>query len=235
MSEKPLLVDLCCKAGGCSVGYFNAGFEVIGIDKDPQPHYPFKFIQADVLDMDLPDADIYHASPPCQLFSIGTKKYRNKGKEYPDVLTPLRERLIKAGKPFIIENVPGAPLRKDLVLCGEMFGLRVLRHRLFEIHGLTVLQPPHIKHKLSACKGTAIMVCSGNRPGGWGKRSHYATVAGNGGNSYSFKFEDWQKAMGIFHMNKKELTQAIPPAYTEYIGRQIMPHFRPVEVTLQNS
>lgn len=238
---KPVLVDLCCGAGGCSKGYADAGFEVIGIDHKKQPRYPFRFIESDVLDIDLPDADIYHASPPCQLFSIGSKKYRNQGKQYPDVLTPLREKLQRVGKPFIIENVVGAPLRKDLRLCGEMFGLRVLRHRIFELHGLTVLQPPHMKHRLSLREGSAVGVYGSNgtlymlsHKNDYKqeyaklkkhKQSYYATVPGNGGNSYSYQLGKWREAMGIDWMNKKELTQAIPPAYTEYIGRQIINHW----------
>jgi len=218
---------------------------VIGIDHEKQPHYPFEFIQADVLGHGLPEADIYHASPPCQLFSIASKKYRNKGKEYPDVLTPLRKRLVKTGKPFIIENVPGAPLRKDVMLCGEMFGLRVIRHRIFEIHGFTVLQPPHDKHRLSIRDGSGFGVYGSNgslflvgKPDYKARyeefkrieakhKSYYATIAGNGGDSYSYTLDSWSKAMGINWMNKTELTQAIPPAYTEYIGRQIINYFLP--------
>lgn len=258
--NKPLLIDLCCGAGGAAAGYAKTGFEIKGFDVKPQPRYPFAFKQANVLDIDLPDADCYHASPPCQLFCIGTKKYRNMGKQYPDVLTPLRQKLLKTGKPFIIENVPGAPIRKDVVLCGEMFGLRVIRHRIFEMHGFTVLQPPHMKHKTSLRDGTAVGAIDSNgtfymvgkdgykgkyaefkqrynsavysgQPGGWGKSkeerraSYYATVAGHGGDSFSYLLHEWQKAMGIDWMNKRELTQAIPPAYTEYIGRQLIAHW----------
>lgn len=222
---KPLLVDLCCKAGGSSKGYAMAGFEIIGVDKDPQPHYPFKFIQADVLKLDLvkffPDSVIFHASPPCQLYSRGTIGFRKRGYEYPDVLTPLRKKLFMIGKPFILENVIGSPLRKDLVLCGEMFSLKVIRHRIFEIHGFHVPKIQHIKHRLSICKGTAIMVCSGERPGGWFKKGYYSTIAGHGG-GYKNTLADWKEAMQIDWMNKKELSQAIPPAYTEYIGRSII-------------
>jgi hypothetical protein len=244
---KPLLVDLCCKAGGASKGYSDAGFDVVGVDIQKQKNYPFKFIRGDVLEMDLPEADLYHASPPCQLFSIGTAKYRNQGKQYPDVLTPLRERLLKTGKPFIIENVPGAPIRKDVFLCGEMFALRVIRHRIFEIHGFTVLQPPHIKHKLSLREGSAVGVYGSNgtlfmisHKANYKeeyeklkkhRQSWYATVAGNGGNSYSYQLSKWREAMGIDWMNKKELTQAIPPAYTKYIGTMAILNFQAPEIT----
>jgi hypothetical protein len=270
----PVLIDLCCGAGGSAKGYSDAGFEIFGIDNRNQKHYPFAFKKADVLDLDLesafPNAAMFHASPPCQLFCIGTKKYRNQGKEYPDVLTPLRQKLLRTGKPFVIENVPGAPMRRDVMLCGEMFNLRVIRHRMFEIHGFTVLQPPHIKHKTSLKDGSALGVYGSNgslftvgkpgyrdnytkfqeqqhqpppyehvfsgQPGGWGKpkeermRSYYATVAGNGGDSYSYTLENWQRAMGIDWMNKVELTQAIPPAYTRFLAQQIIHNFVPFPV-----
>ena len=116
-----------------------------------------------------------------------------------------RQLLLKTNRSFIIENVVGAPLRKDLRLCGQMFGLRIVRHRIFEIEGFTVLEPPHEKH-----------IAPNNG------RSYYAQIAGHGGNSYSFKLEDWKKAMGIHHINKKEhLTQAVPPAYSEYIAKLV--------------
>ena len=250
------------------MGYAQAGFDVMGVDIREQKHYPFEHLpfinltEIDDLNRHFPQASAFHASPPCQLFSIGTKKYRNQGKEYPDVLTPLRQKLLATGKPFIIENVPGAPLRRDLVLCGEMFGLRVIRHRIFEIHGFTVLQPPHIKHKTSLRNGTAVGVYGSNgtfymvgkdgyqekyaefkqryysavysgQPGGWGKskedrkKSYYATVAGHGGDSFSYLLHEWRQAMGIDWMNKRELTQAIPPAYTEFIGRQVIQYLLP--------
>lgn len=141
------LVDICCGAGGAAIGYARVGFKITGIDNKPQPHYPFDFKQADALAIELPEADAYHASPPCQLFTVATKRYRNKGHEYPDVLNPLRKKLLATGKPFVIENVPGSPLRKDLVICGEMFGLRVIRHRVFELHGFKIEQPPHPEHR----------------------------------------------------------------------------------------
>lgn len=217
--KRPLLVDLCCKAGGCSLGYAAAGFDVIGVDIDPQPRYQFKFKQADVLSLDLakafPKARAFHASPPCQVFSVSTKRYRNQGKQYVDVLTPLREKLLQDGRPFVIENVPGAPMRRDLVLCGEMFGLRVIRHRWFEIERAVVLQPPHMKHQgyASGLNGTHV-----NKER---QEFYYYTVCGHGRRNID-KVENWRNAMGIRHMIRSELSQAVPPVYTEYIGRQLI-------------
>lgn len=226
-------LDLFCCCGGISKGLTDAGFECTGVDITEGHNYPYEFIKSDVFDLDinyLKKFDLIHASPPCQ-FYIPVNKWRDN--KYPDLLGLTRELLLKTGKPFIIENVPGAPIRKDLTLCGEMFGLRVIRHRHFEIHGFTVLQPPHQKHKLSVMNGTGIGVWTGGvKPGFWGdkekqqaflkkrKDSYYACVAGHGGNGYSFKLEDWKAAMGIDWVdNKKHMTQMIPPKYSEYIGR----------------
>lgn len=229
---KPLLVDLCCGAGGASLGYAAGGFEVEGVDNRPQPQYPLKFTQADVLTLDLekafPLASCFHASPPCQVNSISTKRYRNIGKAYPDVLRPLREKLLQTGKPFIIENVMGAPMRRDLILCGEMFGLRVIRHRLFEIEGFTVLQPPHQKHKgyATGIKDRFAYRAPVSEGPAVGKDLYYYTVCGHGRRERD-KLEAWRAAMGIFHMTRKELTQAIPSLYTEYIARQGILNFIP--------
>ena len=186
------------------MGMNQAGFEVTGVDITNDHQYPFQFIHRDVFDLDLDfikGFDLMWSSPPCQVFTWGTRKDRKD--KFPDLVDKTRQLLLKTGKPFIIENVVGAPLRKDLVLCGEMFGLNVIRHRIFEIHGFTVLQPPHIKHKPPKDK----------------THSAYCCVSGHGGDSYTFRLEDWQKAMDIYHITKKEhLTQAIPPAYSKYIA-----------------
>lgn len=148
--------------------------------------------------------DLIHASPPCQHYSWSAKRW---SKEFPNLLPATRRLLQRTSKPYIIENVVGAPLRKDLVLCGEMFGLRVIRHRIFEINGFTVLAPLHPRHKSSPDNGL---------------HSYYACVAGHGGEGYSCKLEDWQKAMNIdWITNKEHLTQAIPPAYSEYIAQYL--------------
>lgn len=237
--KKPVLVDLCCGAGGASMGYAAAGFEVMGVDIAEQKRYPYEYLpgvdvlKVEDLNEEFPQADIFHASPPCQIHSISTKRYRNQGKAYHDVLTPLRQKLLKTGKPFIIENVPGAPMRKDLVLCGEMFGLKVIRHRLFEIEGITVLQPPHQKHKgyatgikdrfgYKAPVAEVVSLAS--------KDLYYYTVCGHGRRERD-RLENWRAAMGIFHMSRRELSQAIPSLYTEYIGRQAILNFLPEIIT----
>lgn len=213
MEEKERVLDLFCGAGGASVGLHRAGFEVVGVDNVPQPNYPFIFIQADALEVDLDGFDAYWASPPCQCYSFAARRWRNNGTEYPDLIEETRERLLETSKPFIIENVVGAPLRKDIVLCGEMFSLKVIRHRIFELHRFNAPQPKHKKHK------------------GLVKDGYYVTVAGHGGNDSKHnycklnglenktKLEVWSHAMGIKWMSQKELTQAVPPAYSHYIAK----------------
>lgn len=203
------LLDLFSCCGGISKGYHNCGFECTGVDINDDHRYPYNFIHADVFKLPLSffeKFDLIHASPPCQHYTWATKKAdRNK---HPDLVEKTRHLLKKTGKPFIIENVVGAPVRKDLILCGEMFGLRVLRHRIFEIEGFTVLSPHHPKHR------DTIINSSGR------KRSYYASIAGHGGESYSYNINDWKKAIGIDWVNdKKHLTQMIPPKYSEYIGK----------------
>jgi len=136
---------LFCGAGGASKGLLNAGFKrVVGIDKVAQPEYfdpdNLKIFDAIAFlkDIDMSSFDFVWASPPCQAYSCGTLGVRNKGKKYPALIPIVRKLLLKTGKPFVIENVPGAPLRKDLILCGEMFGLKVIRHRYFEINNFVI-------------------------------------------------------------------------------------------------
>lgn len=133
MNNKLKLLDLFCGAGGATMGYYRAGFEVTGVDINPQPNFPFKFIQEDSMKFPLEGFDVIHASPPCQAFSIASYGRRHKeGRIYPDLLTPTRERLKESKQPWIIENVIGAPMSRMIVLCGLMFDLRVFRHRCFE-------------------------------------------------------------------------------------------------------
>lgn len=181
----------------------NAGHEVIGVDITDNHQYPFDFVHSDVFALPVEffeQFDFIHASPPCQRYSWSAKRWH---KEFPDLIDKTRMLLERTSKPYMIENVVGAPLRNDLMLCGEMFNLRVLRHRIFETHGFTILQPPHEKHRPPIDNG----------------HSYYACVAGHGGEGYSFKLKDWQRAIGIDWITRKEhLTQAIPPAYSEYIS-----------------
>lgn len=133
MTDRPRLLDLFCCAGGAGMGYHRAGFDVVGVDIAPQKNYPFEFHQADAMTYPLDGFDAIHASPPCQAYSIASQSRRNEGHEYLDLLAPTRDRLVASGLPWIIENVPGAPMRADYVLCGCMFGLMSLRReRWFE-------------------------------------------------------------------------------------------------------
>jgi site-specific DNA-cytosine methylase len=130
---KPRLLDLFCGAGGAGMGYHRAGFEVVGVDIAPQPHYPFEFHQGDALEYLAAhghEFDAIHASPPCQRYSSIQRITKNKHK-WPDLVDPVRQLLIKSGKPYVIENVQGAPLRVDAFMCGSMFGLGMIRHRIF--------------------------------------------------------------------------------------------------------
>ena len=187
-----------------AVGYYRAGFtEIVGIDIKPQPRYPFTFIQADALTMpvDLLRFDAIHASPPCQAF---TKARKLQGNTHPDLLEPIRTMLRSSGKPFVIENVPGAPLVNPVILCGLMFGLKVIRHRLFESNVDLPFQL-HSPHPRQRKLGAPVV------------DGDYIQVVGHfSGVPYA------QAAMGIDWMGQKELAQAIPPAYTEWIGRRLL-------------
>ncbi len=232
--SKPRLLDLFCGAGGAAMGYHRAGFDVVGVDITPQPHYPFEFWQADALDwlegIGPSCWDAIHASPPCQAYTVANNIHQ---REHPDLLPATRELLERTGLPWVIENVPGAPMhrgpasllaqdRYGALVCGLHFaGLNVKRHRLFEanfpIHGTppcpighpgnwllifghTVLERGHVIRKTPAGNNTT-------------RRKHTTTERG-------------REAMGIDWMNRDELSEAIPPAYTEFIGEQLMQHVK---------
>jgi len=214
------MLDLFCGAGGAAMGYRRAGFtEIVGVDIKPQPRYPFEFVQADAMTYPLEGFDAIHASPPCQRYSVGSARWRVSGeREYPDLLSATRDRLLAASLPYVIENVEGARklMREPIRLCGQTFGLGVVRHRLFETNWFCWI-PIHVR-----CAGAVqrdLVSVTGYGPPG----RHYraVTVAGHGGNSRSFTLQSWKDAMGIDWMTRDELTQAIPPAYTEYIGREL--------------
>ena len=210
------LLDLFCGAGGASMGYYRAGFEVIGVDINPQPHYPFEFHQADAIEF-LQDHwkkfDVIHASPVCKLF---TKLNAIHKKDHPDFITPLRPILLEIGKPYVIENVPEAPLINPIILCGTMFPeLRVLRHRAFETNPTLYFPPGQCNH-WGTCSGNAAWNEKGRLTPSL-KDFDFLTVTGN-----DYIADDGRKAMCIDWMTKKELSQAIPPQYTEWIGNQIM-------------
>ena len=215
------LLDLFCGAGGAAMGYYRAGFdEIVGVDINPQPRYPFEFVQSDVFDFlnaasdpdqcpghiggyCLNEFDVVHASPPCQAYSqITGNANRNR---HPDLYQPIRDRLGFLSIPWVIENVIGAPYNSGFVLCGSMFNLRVRRHRNFETNWLHLmgLRCDHAKQ---------------GRP---------ITVTGHGGGIPSRHSDrgirtEWPEYMGMPWATPKECTQAIPPAYTEYIGQTLI-------------
>lgn len=207
-----LVLDLYCGAGGAGRGYADAGFEVVGVDIAPQPHYPFEFHQGDAIEFLLRhgrDFDLIHASPPCQAYMPIRKLVESRwgARDYPDLIAPTRQALHQVGRPYVIENVPGAPLFSPILLCGEMFGLRVFRHRLFET-SFFLLAPPHPRHPrgstTNSYRGMSAFACGAT----------HINVAGN-----NFRIADARAAMGIDWMTISEISQAIPPAYTEFIGR----------------
>lgn len=194
---KKKLLDLCCKAGGAGYGYALAGFDVTGVDIEPQPRYPFRFYQDNALTFPLDGFDAVHVSVPCQAF---TKiKALHKDRYYNNLIPAIRERLQRFHGPYVIENVIGSPLENALLLCGTMFDLKVFRHRLFESNML-LFAPGRCQHA-----GRSV------------KYGDYVTVVG-----HSAKKTLASAAMGIEWMTTRELSQAIPPAYTEHIGRQFL-------------
>lgn len=218
-NTRPRLLDLFCCAGGAAMGYYLAGFDIVGIDIRPQSRYPFEFYQADALSLDpgfITSFDAIHASPPCQSYSDLAKRNGNAD-EWPRLIEPMRDLLIKSNRPYIIENVEGAPLINPVILCGTMFkGLRVIRHRLFEANFL-IHAPTHGKHP--------ICHTFDKRKRQFGKTNEMKDfVSVNGGGNCSVVAA--RDAMGINWMTKNELNEAIPPAYSKFIGIQLMQEVR---------
>jgi DNA (cytosine-5)-methyltransferase 1 len=221
MTTKPRLLDLFCGAGGAAMGYSRAGFEVVGVDIKPQPHYPFEFHQGDALTWSLEGFDAIHASPPCQAYSATKTIWNNPGK-HPELVVPTRERLKQSGLPWVMENVPGAPMQNPMILCGTMFGLvcdgwELRRHRLFETSGFFALVP-ECRH------GGAVLGVYGGHAR---DRRRTLGVYGNGGTNREPRgakatIAQAKTIMGIDWMTTAEISQAIPPAYTQFIGEQLM-------------
>jgi hypothetical protein len=227
----PRILDLFCGAGGAAAGYHRAGFDVVGVDINPQPNYPFRFHQADALivlrdlilgdvlgnpvaldgiDYRLTDFAAAHSSPPCQRYTTLQAVARNSD-NWPDLVDTTRELLNETGLPYVIENVQGSPVRRDVVLCGEMFRLGVIRHRYFELGKWTATSPAHVKHR--------------GRVRGWRHGVYfdgpYVAPYGEGGGKGSVL--EWQQALGItWTDDRRELAEAIPPAYTEWVGAQLI-------------
>lgn len=243
------LLDLFCGAGGAAMGYHRAGFEVVGVDIKPQPHYPFEFHQADAMTYPLDGFAAIHASPPCQAFTALRSMYN--AKPHIDLLTPMRERLVAWGGPSVIENVAGAPMADYIRLCGTSFGLgtgeaELRRHRWFEVRPEPPFPTPQCVHGGRLVIGvygghgrdrrrmrpqTVGVYGDGN---GRDYRKHPAVVGvyGSAGGAcvrdgtQQFSTAERAEAMGIDWMTGNELSQAIPPAYTEWIGRQLLAALR---------
>ncbi len=228
MQRKPRLLDLFCGAGGCAVGYHRAGFEVVGVDIAMQKNYPFEFHQGDALEFLAAhgrEFDAIHASPPCQAFTQMSARYRGKGglaDSRPNLLTPTLETLAKMPHPWIVENVPGARrlMGRVTILHGGMFGLGVNRPRLFESNYLLLaptaqrtVEPIGVYGKLD---GRIVWRNGGN---------YRAGVPGSASRSVirvARTLEEGRRVMGIDWMEWSELREAIPPAYTEYLGKQLL-------------
>ena len=226
---RPRLLDLFCGAGGAAMGYHRAGFDVVGVDINPQPNYPFEFIQGDAMQLlrnyralGFCPFDVIHASPPCPRYSTITPA-ATRG-SHPDLVEPVREALADIGLPYIIENVVGAPMLTGFILCGSMFGLKVRRHRLFESNML--IMPPVCDH---ASQGQT-----------WGVYGHGGgtTCRRPDGTNRGWKAKPSEFA-GLMEMPwalPQEIKLAIPPAYTEFIGTQLLAYLgtdRGVEGTHQ--
>jgi DNA (cytosine-5)-methyltransferase 1 len=218
---KPKLLDLFCCGGGASRGYAAAGFDVVGVDIEEQPNYPFPFVKADALEYVAEHGhkyDAIHASPPCQGYSPHVSSNDSqwvptKGKSEPKLIEPLRGLLAATGKPYVIENVVGArhELRANLMLCGSMFGLPLARHRLFESN-VFLEQPEHV-----TCRGIAKRFALER---GWEYRD--MSVTGKGRRAGTA--DRWKEILGIpasEQLTQHQLAECIPPAYTEHIGRAL--------------
>jgi DNA (cytosine-5)-methyltransferase 1 len=229
---KPRLLDLFCGAGGAGKGYADAGFEVVGVDVKPQPRYPFVAFEADapdflrglvagalVLGFYLRDFAAIHASPPCPRYSAGSTNWNGRPGDHPDLVGPMRELLDATGLPYVMENVPGAPMRNHVQLCGSSFGLRVRRHRFFEVNW-PLLVPP-CNHWWQASNTNRLR--SGYVP------PENAIVPVYGGGQAGFTVEMCREAMGIDWMTTDELNDAIPPAFTEHIGGALLDALRAKE------
>jgi len=221
---KPLLLDLFCGAGGAAVGYYRAGFDVVGVDIKPQPHYPFTFFQGDAirwLSWSLSERGarnrfaVLHGSPPCQRYSKSVSRV-NRAK-HPDLVAATRALFKDSGLPYVIENVPRAPLMNPIQLCGSAFGLPIQRHRLFETN--FPLMSPGCIHGAYERK----------YPPAWNRTTPLRVLSISGGYQKRQLAEDFMEqhkaAMGIdWDISYNELSEAIPPAYTEYIGQALIEH-----------
>lgn len=218
---KPRLLDLFCGAGGASAGYVRAGFDVVGVDINKQPHYPFEFVQMDAMDAlergdiggrSIVEFDAIHASPPCQSYSQATRNLWGAAQAatHPDLLGPVRDELRRIGLPYVIENVEGSPILASVMLCGTMFGLPLRKHRWFETSFDILLAP-------ASCGD---------------HRNVYNPWKGAPGVRSIEKYRaaqetPWMPAEGgasrkTAHRTGADINDAIPPAYTEWVGTQLL-------------
>lgn len=217
---RPKLLDLFCGAGGAGMGYHRAGFEVVGVDLNPMPNYPFEFHQGDALEFLAEhghEFDAIHASPPCQGYlNLGAvNRALGRAYEYPDMIAATRELLIASGRPYVIENVAdaGKHLISPVRICGTGLHMPLRRHRMFESNmPLEGIACSHNRY-------TVPRYWTGWRPNGEHRLSTVVQVYGNGGGR-----DEWPSAMGIDWMTPREMCEAIPPAYTEWLGAQLLAH-----------
>jgi DNA (cytosine-5)-methyltransferase 1 len=213
---RPRLLDLFCGAGGAAMGYHRAGFDVTGVDIAPQNHYPFAFIQADALEYVAAhghEFDAIHASPPCHKFVTLQNVNRAQGRAntHPDLIGATRRALEATGKPYVIENVQGSPVLTQIILCGYSMGLpRLARHRHFESN-ILLLAPP------CTHRGKDVIGIYGDSPDGHrvGPLQYKLTFTAS-------SIDEARQVMGIDWMDWDEIRESIPPAYTHYIGNQLM-------------
>lgn len=220
---KPVILDLFCGAGGAAKGYADAGFDVVGVDINPQPRYPYEFHQGDALDFVGDHVEWFsaiHASPPCQAYSRTRSLHNN---EHPEMVAETRAALVASGRPYVIENVVGAPLVSPVVLSGLHFSMtaedvdgvivKLLRKRLFETDW--GLRPPPKPDPLREFQTASVFGAGG----GWGP-SHRDNPNRRGG--YVPYLDVLSRLMGVDWMKKHELSQSIPPKFAEYVGNQLM-------------
>ncbi len=202
-------LDLFCCGGGAGEGLRRMGFEVVGVDTEPHPEYPGEFVQADALTFPLTGFDLIWASPPCQAFTA-YKRRPGHVAERPNLIPAIRRRLKESGAAWVIENVPGAPLENPTTLCGTMFGLDVRRHRLFE-SSFSLMPTPPCSHGWQ----TPRFAQATNR-----KNKRRTVEVG----VWRIPIEVQRAAMGISWLNREQLSQAIPPAFSEFVARRFLMH-----------
>jgi DNA (cytosine-5)-methyltransferase 1 len=241
--DRPRLLDLYCRKGGAAMGYIRAGFDVVGVDiEDHADGYPGTFVQGDAIEYAKQRGHEFaaiHASPPCQgqiAITAGNRARKGWIDNHVNLIPDTREALDAVGQPYVIENGPSEHLRPDLTLCGLTFGLPTFRHRYFELGNWTATPPEHVSHRghltvgwRHGCLRTVEpSVCP--KHDRWCRGTVYG-VYGQGGGKPSVP--QAQAALGIDWMTDiDDLNEAIPPAYTEYIGRQLICHLMPQQLGL---